>query len=104
MRSFVRSYTGTQFPQSQEGKKKSPETARDNALSSLFYVRAKKNAVPTTVGHKMEWNGRCSGSFLGAGQQGDGRSWIRPKEMTRKSGRNSSSIHCITSGEIFLPM
>ena len=56
MRSFVRSYTGTQFPQSQEeGEKKSPETARDNALSSLFYVRAKK--MPYLLRWVTRWNG-----------------------------------------------
>ncbi len=85
MRSFVRSYTGTQFPQSQEGEKKEPGDCAGQCTVIITVLRqSEKNAVPTTVGHKMEWNGRCWGPFLGAGLQGDGRRGIRPKEMTKK--------------------
>ena len=86
MRPFVRSYTGTQFPQSQEGERKSPETARDNALSSLFYVRAKK--MPYLLRWVTRWNGMewtLLGLFSARGnREMEARRGIRPKDITKK--------------------
>ncbi len=89
MRSFVRSYTGTQFPQSQEeGEKKSPETARDNALSSLFYVRAEKKCRAYYGGSQdgMEW------TLLGLSSRSGAAGRWKARDSTKGNDKKAEGI------------